>query len=324
MLIGDDEAVAARPMRRCLLRDARMPRVKAAGDQTERAKVCPDQPPGALVSGHPPASNRRGPMTPPGPPERPTLQPQDTWYCNPAPKTGRKRPKYIWSPGAHLSPQRRFPLPIEVQHEFPTGDGNGTDVDRFYPTQTNERPHVHHVPADAAAAVDGPAERGRPLFSFCARARGGRGIDPGRIPGAAWSLFEFLQADPPWGELGPDIAPAWMDWLRTTPEYRRKRGAYPKHFSPQALRDFFAWPPPKNATEKFRGPRRWPNTGGRAAGSYAGWASRWSSNAASAASTTACRRSSPSSTKSPRGGKPSSSRRRPRPHNAGRSSSPRH
>ena len=71
--------------------------------------------------------------------------------------------------------------------------------------------------------------------------------------GAAWSLFEFLQADPPWGELGPDLAPAWMDWLRTTPEYRRKRGAYPKHFSPQALKDFFAWPSPKNATEKFRG-----------------------------------------------------------------------
>ena len=63
--------------------------------------------------------------------------------------------------------------------------------------------------------------------------------------GAAWSLFEFLQRDPPWGELGPDTAPRWMDWLRTTPIYRRKCGAYPRYFSPAAVAEFLATPQPK-------------------------------------------------------------------------------
>ena len=69
----------------------------------------------------------------------------------------------------------------------------------------------------------------------------------------AWSLLEFLGCDPPLRELNAETAPRWLDWLRTTPEYRRARGAYPTQFTRASVSAFFSWPPPKRTTNKMRG-----------------------------------------------------------------------
>ena len=62
-----------------------------------------------------------------------------------------------------------------------------------------------------------------------------------------WSLFEFLRCDPPLRELNQETLPRWLDWLRSTPIYRRKRGAYPPLFSRKSVSAFLAWPGAKRS-----------------------------------------------------------------------------
>jgi hypothetical protein len=83
-----------------------------------------------------------------------------------------------------------------------------------------------------------------------------------------WSLFEFLKADPAIGELANgcqspipnpqspapngDLAGRWLAWLRATPWGRRRRGAYPRHFTAGSVSAFLAWPPARFSSGKLR------------------------------------------------------------------------
>jgi len=67
----------------------------------------------------------------------------------------------------------------------------------------------------------------------------------------AWSLLEFL-GDPPLRELNSETCVRWLDWLRETPAYRRKRGAYPREITRQSVSAFLSWPPPKFSSGRPR------------------------------------------------------------------------
>jgi len=70
---------------------------------------------------------------------------------------------------------------------------------------------------------------------------------------AAWSFFEFLGGDLPIRELSRDVGARWLDWLRTTPSYRRQRGSYPTQFTHGSVSAFFGFPPMKHTAGR-RGP----------------------------------------------------------------------
>jgi len=67
----------------------------------------------------------------------------------------------------------------------------------------------------------------------------------------AWSLLEFL-GDPPLRELNSETCVRWLDWLRSTPAYRRKRGAYPREITRASVSAFLSWPPPKSTAGRMR------------------------------------------------------------------------
>ena len=67
----------------------------------------------------------------------------------------------------------------------------------------------------------------------------------------AWSLLEFL-GNPPLRELNAETCARWLDWLRSTPAYRRKRGAYPADITRQSVSRFLADPSPKYSDGKPR------------------------------------------------------------------------
>ena len=103
---------------------------------------------------------------------------------------------------------------------------------------------------------------------------------------SAWSLVEFLGADPTIGELRasaiaddtgrleasaelpsaaaslqeasaelPSTAERWLKWLRETPWIQRKRGSYPTQFTPATVSAFLTWKPASRSSGKFRNER---------------------------------------------------------------------
>lgn len=122
-------------------------------------------------------------------------------------------------------------------------------------TSTNSQPSSIPAPARLMQPPppDAPLSEGIRCFLLRQEQEGAAELTLAEYRGAAWSLLEFLGLDPPLRELNRETAARWLDWLRTTPAYRRSRGAYPKHFTRQAVSDFFREPPPKNEGVKMRG-----------------------------------------------------------------------
>ena len=101
-------------------------------------------------------------------------------------------------------------------------------------------------------APESPLSEGVARFLLRQEQEGAATLTLANFRGTAWSLLEFLQCDPPLREMSGETAVRWIDWLRTTPVYRRKRGAYPRQFTRQSVSAFFAWTPPKRTKQAMR------------------------------------------------------------------------
>ena len=98
-------------------------------------------------------------------------------------------------------------------------------------TSTNSQPSLIPIPTARLMQPpppDAPLSEGVRCFLLRQEQEGAAELTLAEYRGAAWSLFEFLGLDPPLRELNKETAARWLDWLRTTPAYHRKRGAYPQ------------------------------------------------------------------------------------------------
>ena len=122
-----------------------------------------------------------------------------------------------------------------------------SNVNGFFIPHPTINPRLMQPPPPTARLTEGIR-----CFLLRQEQEGSKAKTLAEYAGAAHSILEFLGHDPPIGELA-DTAANWLDWLRTTPHYRRDRDAYPKHFETESWLAFFAAPPPKRSTGKLRG-----------------------------------------------------------------------
>ena len=69
---------------------------------------------------------------------------------------------------------------------------------------------------------------------------------------AIWYVIEFAGRDAPIEDLPEDFAARWIEWLRMTPWRPRKAWSMPRRITPQTVRIFFAFPPPRGEAVRMR------------------------------------------------------------------------
>jgi integrase len=67
-----------------------------------------------------------------------------------------------------------------------------------------------------------------------------------------WYFIEFCGADIPIRELRSDTPAKWLQWLRETPQRRRRPWSLPRQITPGTVSGFFAWPPKRAAAGQPR------------------------------------------------------------------------